>query len=261
MQKKKQIASAPKLSPEDRLEQFPDDKRDFYASIFEERPVNFEVFPEGFALPTQDIRRPSPPICTLFRVKALVEHKRTKKWERLIELVNPRGELVECILPSGVLDGKPREAIARLSDSGFRLFSDYRIPEILQMIRTWPTDPSTYLHMTEQVGWTPDREAFILPTGRCITKPSAPSQYRLSLAPTGQEIGTLDEWRSGVSRLAVGNPNMLFAVSLAFSTPLLPFTNLRTTIFHLFQRTSMGKTRVLETALRGASGAECRKPL
>lgn len=52
-----------------------------------------------------------------------------------------------------------------------------------------------------------------------------------------------------MAALAVGNVNLIFAVALALSTPLLVFTDLASVIFHLHGRTSRGKTRVLRAAL------------
>ncbi len=65
----------------------------------------------------------------------------------------------------------------------------------------------------------------------------------------GKDIGDLGAWREGVADLAIGNTNLIFAIALAFSTALLPFTDLATIIFHLYGLTSKGKTRVLRAGL------------
>ncbi|MBU0642716.1 MAG: DUF927 domain-containing protein, partial [Alphaproteobacteria bacterium] len=65
----------------------------------------------------------------------------------------------------------------------------------------------------------------------------------------GEELGSLTQWRAGVAALAKGNINMMFGISLGFSTALISFTKLNTLVFHLFGNTSQGKTLVLRTAL------------
>jgi putative DNA primase/helicase len=188
-------------------------------------------------------------ICSAFQVKALVRSQTTQNWSRLVELVNPIGELVECTIPEGKLTGKPREAIALLSDRGLRVFDEYYIREILQLVGNWPVKPEAHLTQIEQIGWVPERDAFILTSGRVLGKPDAGLRYSFGGTQSGKEIGDLDRWHKGVASLAVGNPNLIFAISLGFSTALMPFTDLNTTIFHLFGRTTKGKTRVLRAAL------------
>lgn len=180
-------------------------------------------------------------------MKALVQDRNPDRWSTLIELVNPIGDLVECIVPNGKLNGNPRDAIAMLSDHGLMLADDHNIRPILNLIRKWPV--STFQILTKSVGWTPELDAFILTSGEVIARSEAASSYRLEGTPDGKEVGNIATWRDGVAALAVGNTNLVFAIALAFSTSLLVFTDLNSVIFHLFGRTSTGKTRVLMVAL------------
>lgn len=226
----------------------PEHLRPFYAAILRELPKGYALSAKGIVYRAHAGSQ-SPPFCSPFRVKALVKGRNSAKWSRLVELVDPIGDLVECTIPSGKLDGNPRDAIAMLSDSGLMLFDDHRIKTILNLIRNWPVSRDAFQILTKSVGWMPELDAFVLTSGQVIARSEAASLYRLEGAPDGKEVGNIATWRDGVAALAVGNTNLVFAIALALSTPLLAFTDLNSVIFHLFGRTSTGKTRVLKAAL------------
>lgn len=234
------------------LERLPEHLREFYAAIFGALPPQFQLSQAGIAhkpLPGQR----SIPFCSPFRVKALVEAQKTKHWSRVIELLNPKGELVDCIIAEGSLTGRPRDAIATLSNHGLRVYNEYQIGVILDLVRNWPVPSEAYLTLVDKVGWTQDRDAFILTSGRVLTRKGAAPRYRFGDEPSGQEIGSLTLWRDHMAALAVGNANMVFGISLGFSTALLDlsleFMEPETLIYHLYVKTTKGKTRTLRTAL------------
>jgi putative DNA primase/helicase len=225
-------------------ERQPDARDAFYQAVKDEMPSYLTLDKNCFVS-----TKWGDEYCSAFRVKALVRSQTTQNWSRLVELLNPIGELVECTIPEGKLTGKPREAIALLSDRGLKVFNDQYIRRVLHIVGNWPVKPEAHLTQVEQIGWVPEHDAFILTSGRVLGKPDAGPRYCFSGTQAGKEIGDLDSWRKGVASLAVGNPNLIFAISLGFSTALMPFTDLNTTIFHLFGRTTKGKTRVLRAAL------------
>ena len=126
---------------------------------------------------------------------------------------------------------------------------DNQIRAIAQLIRNWPVPSESRLTLIEKVGWTDDQAAFILTSGRVITCKGAPKKIQSGGDIVGEELGSLTQWRAGVAALAKGNINMMFGISLGFSTALISFTKLNTLVFHLFGNTSQGKTLVLRTAL------------
>lgn len=227
------------------LERRPAHLREFYAAIYEALPAQqYRLSSDGIALKAARV-----PFCSPFRVKALVEEQKSQTWSRVIELLNPRGELVECILTEGSLTGRPRDAIARLSDRGLQVSNDYQIKTILELIRTWPVPREAYRTLVTKVGWLPNRDGFTLTSGRIITRKGVPSEYQVSGDPVGTEIGSLERWREHIAALAAGNTNMVFSICLGLSTPLLEFTDLDTLIYHFFGKTSQGKSRLLRTAM------------
>lgn len=230
------------------LERQPEHLREFYAAIFNALSPQF-VLSRGGIAHKPGHGQMSVPFCSPFRVKALVEASKSKHWSRVVELLNPKGELVECIIAEGSLTGRPRDAIATLSNHGLQVHNEYQIRVILDLVRNWPVPSEAYLTLIDRVGWTQGRDAFILTSGRVITRKGEAPRYRFGGEPSGKEIGSLALWRDHIGALAVGNTNMVFGISLGFSTALFEFTELDTTIYHLFAKTSEGKTRTLRSAL------------
>lgn len=228
------------------IEQQPEPLREFYSAIVDELLPEYKATTAGFQERSRHGQRATP-FCSLFRVKAMVRAPKSKLWSRVIELMDPDGELVECILSAGTITGKPRDAVALLSDHGLQVYHDDQIRAISKLLRNWPV-PSR-LNLIEKVGWTDDRDAFILTNGRVINRNDAPKKYQYGGGKVGEELGSLTQWRAGVASLAKGNINMIFGISLGFSTALISFTQLNTLVFHLFGQTSQGKTLVLRTAL------------
>ncbi|WP_201157094.1 DUF927 domain-containing protein [Rhodobaculum claviforme] len=247
--KKPTVVPMPKAATQAKfLAEQPESLRDFYVAILAGLPSQFKVSRDGFTESRREVLRLGA-FCSPFRVKSLVEAPRSRHWSRVVEILNPKGELVDCIVAEGNLTGKPRDAIAALSNRGLQVYDTDSIHAILSLVRNWPVPPEAHLTLIEQVGWVPERDAFILTSGRVITRKGAPSKYRFGDEPTAKEIGTLPQWRDQVAALAVGNLNLLFGISLGFSTALMEFTELDTSIFHFYAKTSRGKTRLLRTAL------------
>ena len=230
------------------LEQLPEHQRDFYVSILRGLPKDYGLQPKGIFLNSRHHQKPTP-FCSPFWVKELIQAPSTGNWSRVVELVNPAGDLVDCVLSEGMLTGKPREAIGLLSDRGLRVFNDQNIRTILELVRNWEVPSDAHLALIEQVGWVPDHDAFIMTSGRVIRPSGDNAKYSFRGDQSGKETGDLALWRDHVASLAPENPNLQFAMALGFSSALMPFTDLNTTIFHFFGKTSKGKTRVLRAAL------------
>jgi len=62
------------------------------------------------------------------------------------------------------------------------------------------------------------------------------------------ERGTLAEWQENVSRFCIDNPLALFAVSAAFSAPLVDLLGVETMGFHFYGDSSWGKSTLLNIA-------------
>lgn len=241
-------STAKGLTRAEYLERQPEHLRDFYAAIFGALPPQFVLSRGGIAhKPGHGLM--SVPFCSPFRVKALVESSKSGNWSRVVELLNPKGELVECIVAEGSLTGRPRDAIAMLSNRGLQVHNEFQIRTVLDLVRNWRVPREAYRTLVDKVGWLPTRDAFTLTSGRVMTRKGALSEYQFGGDPVGKEIGSLAQWREHVAALAIGNTNLVFSICLGLSTSLLEFTDLDTLIYHFFGTTSKGKTRLLRTAM------------
>jgi putative DNA primase/helicase len=233
---------------EEFLQRRPEHLREFYAAIIDALMPRYHISTTGIAHKPA-VGQKAIPFCSLFRVKAMVRTPKSKLWSRVIELIDPDGELVECIISAGTITGKPRDAVSRLADYGLQVYNDHNVRDISHILNNWPVPKDSRLTLIDKVGWTADRHAFILPSGRVMTRKGAPQKYQYGGDKFGEELGSLTEWREGIASLANGNINLVFGIALGFSTALISFTQLNTLVFHIFGKTSQGKTLVLRVAL------------
>ncbi len=235
------------------LARLPEPQRPFFKTLAGTLPQGYCFDEKGISARPRGVQsvlstQRETPFCTPFRVKSYVEEQGGNGWKSVIEILNPDGKLVECLLPWRILDGKPNEALGVLANHGLRILNGYNKQSVLELIRTWKVSAREL--EVSRFGWTPDREAFALSSGRVLTRKTTEASYRFVGNADGRQIGNSAVWKESVGRLAIGNPNMLFACALGFSTALLPYaTSAGSTIYHLHGRTSQGKTRVLRTAL------------
>jgi putative DNA primase/helicase len=113
--------------------------------------------------------------------------------------------------------------------------------------------PETRCRAAIQTGWQEGLHAFVLPLetiGRRIDGEIIvyqPERY----SPTRRSVrmkGTLTDWKSDVAALCSGNPILLFWASVSLAAPLLRLVNQEGGGFHLYGRTSRGKTTAQQVA-------------
>lgn len=185
--------------------------------------------------------KPGMSVCSPLQVSALVRDDNGQGWSRLIQVLTPDRRVIDCVVPHTEVEARPNDAIARLADCGLQIQGDRYL--FLQFLKSWR--PTHYALRLPQVGWTPDRTAFALADGRVI----APVPRGETVIYTGTAdrttSGCFEDWQSGMAALALGNPYLLFGISLALSGPFLGLTHRTGAIFHLYGENSVGKTKAL----------------
>ena len=159
-------------------------------------------------------------------------------------------------MPYELLAGSGEALRAELLDMGLEINHRLRgrLPDYLQH-RT----PKEKVLCTSQTGWK-GRHVFVLP-GEVIG-PAAAGVVFQNGARSGTRhgrSGTLDGWRDGVARLAIGNPMLMFGISCGFDGPLLEPTNQEGGGVHLVGGSSTGKTTVLEAARSAWGGPDFKR--
>lgn len=115
--------------------------------------------------------------------------------------------------------------------------------------------PEMFRHRAvSQLGWATDHDdalVYVLPD-RVIGAPAEDVVFQPEEhAPTTRTMharGTLKQWQKFVAEPCRNNPMLAFAVCAAFAGPLLKFAGLECGGFHLYGRTSKGKTTALQVA-------------
>jgi putative DNA primase/helicase len=118
--------------------------------------------------------------------------------------------------------------------------------------------PERKIRCVLQVGWTKD--AFVLPDE--VFGPAANEVVYQSHERGHEEhtqSGTLEDWKSSIAHMAIGNPLLTFALSAAFAGPLLAKTNSESGGFHFVGDSSTGKTTLIEAACSVWGGSNFKR--
>jgi putative DNA primase/helicase len=100
---------------------------------------------------------------------------------------------------------------------------------------------------TNKVGWIGG--SFILPDRMIGNTSEEIVLQSSSFEKNGfEQKGTLEEWQENLSKLCIGNSRMIFAISIAFASVLLPLVGEESAGFHFRCGSSRGKTTILRAA-------------
>ncbi len=162
------------------------------------------------------------------------------------------GRLKPWLMPKRLLMVGPGELEAELVDRGLRVSAD---PGARMHLRRALAEVAagTLVTAVSRAGWhnTPgDPFAYVMPNGATIGE----TGETLVIADPGEEAaarcataGTLEGWQAGVAAKAVGNPLAAFAISCAFTGPLLLPASEVSGGFHIAGGSKGGKTTSCQT--------------
>lgn len=221
-------------------------------------PKGFQLRPDGvyFRSPVgegQGWQR----VCSPLRLVAFGHCYGGTGWGKLIEVTDPDGRCQRVFIPSRLLGGDGREAVAMLLDRGLRLQPDRASRSaLLRLIVLW--DAKTRLILAERLGWlSEDYKTFLVGLNRRIGAEQAmPAATISAVAQEMREKGTIDDWRDGVARPCLGNPLLIVGLCQAFTGPLLAPLDIEGGGLHFRGPSSRGKTTILRVAVSvwGAPG-------
>ncbi|WP_049721076.1 DUF927 domain-containing protein [Gilvimarinus polysaccharolyticus] len=108
-------------------------------------------------------------------------------------------------------------------------------------------DIKSRVSLAYKMGW--HRGSFVLPA-RTVGDSKEPVMYYSEGEPLCKlsEGGTLEQWRDNVAKYCAGNPLAVFAVSAAFSSPLVELLGYEIMGFHFHGPSSWGKSTLLNVA-------------
>ncbi|UMA64399.1 DUF927 domain-containing protein [Roseivivax marinus] len=194
----------------------------------------FEDFAEG------------PWLCSRIQVLGSGCRENGTDWGRVVEITDPRGaKHVVCLFNAN----SATEHLKILKSRGLRINADVpRVDKVLAKLLTEWNTPDQYLFV-DRLGWADDA---------CTTFTFAADKHIgtkkiFLMCDTGNEMrrhvkGSLDDWKTSVAALCVGNPVMVFSVSIALAAPFMQLLNRDSFTVHLRGRSSCGKTTALRVA-------------
>lgn len=184
-------------------------------------------------------------ICTPIVMKGRCRNAVSRGWGCVLAVQDPDGKWHEVVVNKQQLMKSANAALARLFNLGFELAPVEKAAEsVMVLLRSWQPD-AQYLRF-DRLGWTTDQhDAFVLGNGHVVGDALVVTDsVSDELMAAIHTKGTLTAWKKEVAALCIGNPLMMFAVSHAFTGPLLSILGLNGGGFHLRGVSSRGKSTI-----------------
>ena len=185
-------------------------------------------------------------ICGEMQIVAIARDKAGRSFGQVLRFKNKLHQWQVWNMPTRLLAGRGDELLKELFDMGLG-FNYHKRAQIAAYISS--VTPDKTIWTAAQVGWFDDSNSFVLPDATLgkgaddiLFQTESNNHQEYSVA------GTLDAWRGGVAALCVGNPLLMFTVSVAFAGALLKPCNMDGVGFHIFGESSRGKTTGLKLA-------------
>lgn len=198
-----------------------------------------------------DAYKPPKFICSKLEALASTRSSNQETWGLLVRFHDQDSHEHRFVIPAKSFNGNGLEATGVLFDRGLRI-APQSTRYVLEYLQTQM--PEKRARITNRIGWHQEAEHYVymLPSG--IVGGSVDEWLLDSINPNESGFkakGTLEGWRENVARLAVGNSRLLFAIAIAFASPLRHIVDMKDLGgFHYRGASSDGKS----TALRiGAS--------
>lgn len=188
-------------------------------------------------------------ICSYLEPVARVRNPDNQGWGLLVRLYDADKVEHKLVIPMTLFRGDGLEVAGMLLDAGLTMATGGRQKVIayLQSAR-----PDARARITSRTGWhaTSDGPAVYVLPNRAFGNEADEWLYEAegSSVHAFKAKGTADEWRDHVGRLCRGNSRLLFAVSVAFASPLLHLVGGESGGFHYRSNSSDGKTTALRVA-------------
>src|SRR5581483_2360815 len=214
-------------------------------------PTGFSLSDEGvfYQPPATDDGEMKPPIQLSSRLEVIAATRNSEggEWGRLLRWRDPEGRLHTWAMPMSMLAGDGNEIIAELLAGGLFISPNRKGREIFK-IYLQESVPSVLMKSVNRVGWHDDYYVFPDATvggtddGEEVVFQSPGLDHQFTVS------GSLEEWKTNVASPCVGNPRLVFGVSVAFAAPLLQTVDGESGGFQFVGPSSMGKSTALRVA-------------
>lgn len=194
-------------------------------------------------------------ICSPLHVLAVTRDSQDRNYGRLLRFKNTGGNWRRWAMPMECVSGSGQRFQRHLYNMGVEIPVDGR-PTVAQFITE--QHPDQQVKCTTQVGWCD--ENFVLPDKVFGPEPqNVIYQTENEASDEYTTGGDFDDWKKGVSEVAIDNPTLMLGISVAFAGPLLKLCNAENGGIHFVGDSSTGKTTIIQAACSVWGGANYRR--
>lgn len=211
----------------------------------------FNVDPDGVWYHGLDQRgEPMNPvwICSELRITAHSRDAVNGDWGYLLEFSDADGAPKQWVMPATMLAGDGVQYRSTLLGMGLRIAPSVIAKNQLTVyIQTERTDAR--VRCTNKTGW--HDEVYVMPDRTIGTRADGEMvvyQSTRGAASQFKQRGSLSDWQREVASCCKGNSRLLFCVSAAFASTLLPIARVPSGGFHLWGDSSTGKSTAIKAA-------------
>lgn len=187
-------------------------------------------------------------VCSRLEVAARTRDQFNENHGRLLRFFDPDGILHQWAMPMEQLAGDGSALRQELFGKGLLIAPGMKARQSLIMyIQT--AMPSKTVRCTQQTGWNHECTAFVLYDETIGNNGKEALILQMPIIPSVHQFvsGTLLDWQQ-IASLCLGNSKLIFAVSLAFATPLLKLLDVESGGFLFRGQSSSGKSTCLRAA-------------
>lgn len=186
-------------------------------------------------------------VCSPLKVIATGKDADDGERTQIVEFTNDDGRTKKINVALRQLITEPQSILGELVANGLILNSREKLRLIDYLIYSKPEKRLTLVYKT---GW--QGRSFVMPDTIISSANAEKSDFLLhgthSKIKKLKVQGTAQEWRENIAKFCVGNSRLIFAVSCAFASVLLPISNQLGGGFHLRGESSTGKSSALKVA-------------
>lgn len=187
-------------------------------------------------------------ICSEMHVTAHSRDAGNGDWGYLLEFSDADSNPKRWVMPATMLAGDGTQYRATLLGMGLRIGASVMAKNQLSVyIQTEKVDAR--VRCTDRIGW--HEEVYVMPDRTIGTR--ADNEHVVFQSSGGvvsqfKQRGTLEEWQRELSAYCRGNSRLLFCVSAAFASTLLPIARVPSGGFHVWGDSSSGKSTAIKAA-------------
>ena len=183
-------------------------------------------------------------VCGLLEVSAITRSDKSDDFGRHLTWLDMDGNVHQWAMPMELVAGDSLPCRSELMRLGLRIWDEptFRSHITRYIVSSEVVERATCISKT---GW--HDSMYVLPNrtigenaGKVIFQASEVTRHNF------EEMGTLEDWKSNIASLCIGNSRLIFALSCAFAAPLLHIISEESGGFHLRGQSSNGKTTTLK---------------